>query len=104
MLVSYCLESPHSSHHHHWGLTLLGAPDYLAGVLCLGLGAVCPNVCGCPWRGSGDFLGGPGDQKVMSWPVACRANEPLASWRGNGSVTLEGFGLHDLGEFWAPEP
>ena len=41
----------------------------------------------------------------MSWPVACRANEPLASWRGNGSVTLEGFGLHDLGEFfgaWSP--
>ena len=32
-------------------LVLLGAPWYLAGDLCLGVGAVCPNVMWTPMEG-----------------------------------------------------
>ena len=50
-------------------------------------------------------FGGPGDQKVVDWPVASWANKPLTSWRGiwvwDPGMFLV---IMTLASFWALEP
>ena len=63
-----------------------------------------PNVMWMPMEGFWQLFGGPGDQKVVVWPVASWAKSPRLVWRAIW-VCDPGrtFGHHDLGKFLGPE-
>ena len=58
----------------------------------MGWGLSAQNVMWMPMEGFWRLFGGPGDQKVVVWPVASWADKPLASFGVElGSVTLACF-------------
>ena len=72
----------------------------------VGWGLSAQNVMWMPMEGFLRLFGGPGDQKVVVWPVASWADKPLASFGVElGSVTLACFLVFmTLASFWALEP
>ena len=82
MLVSETTVTHHSHHHSFtWGNDLVGGQSCTSREVSLigGGGRVVPDwwgpyaqmLCGCPWRGSGDFLGVLGTKELRSglWRV-----------------------------------
>ena len=72
---------------------LIGGASIPGGcIVPVGWGLSAQNVMWMPMEGFLRLFGGPGDQKVVVWPVASWADKPLASFGMElGSVTLACF-------------